>query len=91
MNLQQRDRITIERDGEEIEVFNRVNIRQPAVVHGGNPPVEKFDAEIGAGDSPKTPEAVTEWVANELWHEFGIGVADHGIKVIDPDPDEVQS
>jgi len=87
--LQHRDRITVHRDGEEVEVFNWVNIKQPAVVRGGNPVVEKFDAEIGAGDSSRTPEAVTEWVAEELWHEFGIEVADHGIEVIDVESDDV--
>jgi len=76
-------------DGEEIEVFNWVNIQQPAVVRGHNPVVEKFDAEIGAGDGAKTPGAVTHWIAEELLHEFGIEVEDHGIEVIDPTAEEV--
>jgi len=90
MTLQHRDRIVVDRDGEQVEVFNWVNIKQPAVVRGGNPVVEKFEAEIGAGDMSKTPEAVTEWVAEELWHEFGIEVEDYGIEVIDPTDEEVQ-
>jgi len=87
--LQHRDRITVRRDGEEVEVFNWVNITQPTVVRGGNPTVEKFDAQIGAGDSARTPGAVTEWVAEELWHELSIDVADHGIEVIDVESDDV--
>jgi len=87
--LQHRDRITVHRDGEEVEVFNWVNIKQPAVVRGGNPVVEKFDAEIGAGDMSRTPDAVTEWVAEELWREFSIDVTDHGIEVIDVESDDV--
>lgn len=89
MTLQHRDRIAVEKDGEEIEVFNWVNIKQPAVVRGGNPTVEMFEAEIGAGDSPRTPNAVTEWVAEELDWEFGIDVEDYGIQVIDVEADDV--
>jgi len=89
MNLQHQDRITVEKDGEEIDVFNWVNIKQPAVIRGGNPTVEKFDAEIGAGDASFTPEAVTTWVAEELWHEFGIEVEKRGIEVIDVESDDV--
>lgn len=87
--LQRKERLTVLREGEEIEVFNWVNIQQPAVVRGHNPVVEKFDAEIGAGDSPMKPDAVTHWIAEELWHEFGIEVEDHGIEVIDPTGEEV--
>jgi hypothetical protein len=89
MVLQHRDRIKVHRDGEEVEVFNWVNIKQPAVVRGGNAVVEKFDPEIGAGDSSRTPNAVTGWVAEELRREFGIEVADHGIEVIDVESDGV--
>jgi len=87
--LQTCDRLTVHHDGEEVEVFNWVNIKQPAVVRGANPVVEKFDAEIGAGDSTRTPDAVTTWVARELEDEFGITVEDKGIKVIDPTDEEV--
>lgn len=90
MNLRQRDRITLRRDGEEVEVFNWVNVNQPAIVRGGNPSVETFEAEIGAGDSRVTPDAVTSWVAEELMDEFYIDVEDHGIEVIDPESEEVE-
>jgi len=89
MNLQHRDRITVYKDGEEVEVFNWVNIKQPAVVRGGNRVVEKFTAEIGAGDMRKAPEAVTHWVAEELEDNFGIDPTDNGIEVIDPTSEEV--
>jgi hypothetical protein len=89
MRLQHRDRITVQRDGEEIEVFNWVNVQVPAVVRGGNPVVEKFDPDIGAGDSPIKPDAVTHWVAEELDVEFGIHPEDHGIEVVDVESDEV--
>jgi hypothetical protein len=88
-NLKLHERIDVQRDGEEITVYNWVNIKQPAVVRGHNPVVEKFDAEIGAGDSPTTPDYVTPWVAEELWHEFNIEVEDHGIEVVDPESDDV--
>jgi hypothetical protein len=89
MNLQHRDRITVERAGEELDVFNWVNIMQPAVVRGGNPVVEKFDAEIGAGDMQRSPEAITTWVAEELRREFHIDPEDHGIEVVDVESDGV--
>lgn len=89
MKLQHRDRITVIRDGEELDVYNWVNIKQPAIVRGGNPVVERFEAEIGAGDSPMTPDAVTTWVAEELYHEFSIDVEDHDIDVIDVENEEV--
>lgn len=89
VGLRNRDRITVVKDGEEIEVFNWVNLKQPAVVRGGNPTVEKFDAEIGAGDSSAAPDAITTWVAEELDWEFGIDPEDQGIDVIDPTDEEV--
>lgn len=90
MTLRHRDLITVERDGEEIDVFNWVNVSQPAVVRGGNPTVETFEANIGAGDMAKKPEAVTPWIAEELWHEFSIEVEDYDIEVVNPDNEEVR-
>jgi len=88
--LQRRERIEVHRDGEDLEVFNWVNIKQPAVVRGSNPVVEKFKAEIGAGDSPVTPGAVTHWVAEELEVEFGIDPTDNNIEVVDVTSDDVE-
>ncbi len=84
-----KDRMTVERDGEQLEVFNWVNINQPATVRGHNPVVETYDADIGAGDAAFTPEAVTAWVAEELRDEFRIDPEDHGIEVVDVESDEV--
>jgi len=83
------ERLTVRIDGEELEVYNWVNLKQPAVVRGHNPAVEKFAAEIGAGDSPMKPDAITEWVAEELWHEFNIVVENHDIEIIDPTDEAV--
>ncbi len=89
MNLSLRESIDIKRDGEEITVYNWVNVQQRAAVRGHNPEVETFGADIGAGDLPETPEAVTPDVAETLDWEFGIDVSDHGIEVIDPESEEV--
>ncbi|ELZ96615.1 hypothetical protein [Haloferax sulfurifontis] len=84
------DTYTVVRDGERLEVYNVVNIDQPAVVRGYNPVVETFDARIGAGDSRTKPEAVTKAVAYELEDEFYIDVADHDIEVVDIESDDVE-
>lgn len=89
MNLKHRERITVQADDEEIDVFNWVNVTQPATVRGHNPAVETYQADIGAGDASFTPEAVTPWVAEELSREFYIDVEEHGIDVIDPTDDGV--
>jgi len=88
MSLKHRDTITVHRDGERIEVYNWVNLKQPALVRGAST-IEKFEAEIGAGDSSMDPDYVTEWVAEDLWHEFGIDVENYGIEAIDVESDEV--
>lgn len=88
-SVRHKDRLTVAVDGQVIEVFNWVNATQPAVVRGGNPCVEKFEASIGAGDMDRTPDAVTAWVADELDWAFGIDPEDHGIDIIDVESDEV--
>lgn len=88
MGLTHRDVITVHRDSEELEVYNWVNLKQPSAVRGGQT-IETFEADIGAGDSPSTPDYVTEWVAEDLWDEFGIEVEDHGIEAIDVESEEV--
>lgn len=89
-SLQRKERITVIRDGEEVERFNWATVIQPARVRGHNPVVEKFDAEIGAGDSRMKPDAVTHWVAEELDFEFGVDPEEHGIEVIDPTDDDLE-
>lgn len=87
--LRRKDRLTVVVDGEDVEVFGWVNIKQPAIVRGSNPVVDRDEPEIGAGDSSMTPDAVTVWVADELRDEFYIDPEDHGIDVIDPTDPEV--
>jgi hypothetical protein len=89
MNPRNRERLTVERDGERIEVFNWVNVERPAVINAGGRSIERFEANIGAGDSPATPDAVTAWIAEELWHEFGVEPEDYGIEFVDIESDEV--
>jgi hypothetical protein len=88
-NLQRQDRITVLADGEEVTVFNWVNVQRGATVRGTNPIVQYHEPSIAAGDSHHSPEAVTHWIAAELRNEFNIDVSDHGISVIDPTDEEV--
>jgi hypothetical protein len=84
------ERVTVEdADGEEVDVYNWVNVEQRTIIRGHNPTVEQFGADIGAGDSPEPPEAVTPEVAEELHWEHSIDVVDHDIRVIDPTAEEV--
>lgn len=84
-----KDRITIERDGERLDVFNWVNITQKSVIYAGAGSTERFTMEIGAGDSSIKPERITEWIAKELWHEYGFDAEENGIEVVDVESDEV--
>jgi hypothetical protein len=88
MSLRHRERIEARVDGEDVTVYNWVNLEIPYVVHGGSTS-EQFEPNIGAGDSPRTPDYVTEWVAEDLWHEHSIEVEDYGIEVVDIESDEV--
>jgi len=91
-NLRHHDRIRVRRDGEELEVYNCVNIKTIAVVRGGNPTVERFhgETEVAGGESGKqTPDAVTHWVANELRREFNYDPVKYGIEVINPTSEDV--
>ncbi|AUX09238.1 hypothetical protein AArcSl_1609 [Halalkaliarchaeum desulfuricum] len=90
-SLRHRDVIRCKRDGEEVAVYNRINLTQPAMIRG-LPTVERFETQIGAGDSQTPPEAITHWVAHVLTDEFGItrdGLATHDIAVVDPTAPEV--
>lgn len=92
MELQHRDTILVEHEGEEKEVYNWVNIerKQKASVRANS--VDHFDEDpdIGAGDSQSPPEYVTTWLAAMLGHEFGIDVTLHDIEVVDIESAEVQ-
>ncbi|ELZ04960.1 hypothetical protein [Natrialba asiatica] len=85
-----RGRITVERDGEEIEVFNHVSVSTHHYVNSVNG-YESFEADISKGDMGGGPEpnVVTERVAQLVFAEFNIDVGNRDIKVIDPESDEV--
>lgn len=85
--IKQQDLIFVSIEGEEPRgLHNRVNVRreQKATIHGIGA-IERFDGdpEIGAGDSSETPDAVTQWVADHLYYEFGIEAKGLGIDVVD--------
>lgn len=85
-----RDRIEVERDGEELEVFNHVSVSTHHYVNSVNGH-ESFEADIAKGDMGRgpTPDAVTERVAEYLWTEWKIEVEDYDIEAIDLESDEV--
>lgn len=91
MSLKHYDTIPVElADGTEVDVYNWVNLREvkESVVRP-NMSETWPQVEIGAGDSRRTPEAVTEWLADRLWGEFDIDVEEHGIDIVDIESDEV--
>lgn len=80
-----------EEDYETLEVFDHVTVIQQHYVNSVNG-YETFTGKIAGGDDPHLdePEAVTERVANLLWHEFGIdGLPSMGIRVVDIESDDV--
>jgi len=85
-----RDVLTVERDGEQIEVYNHVSVSRHYYVNSVND-YEEFKASLSKGDMSEgsEPEAVTDRLARLLWGEFGITVEDRGIDVIDLADDEV--
>jgi hypothetical protein len=90
------DRETFEEDGqhyEEIEVWNYLNVTLAHQVRGGNPTHETFygSSRIEAGGGGPQPDFVTEWVAEELWHEHSIDLPtdEFDIEVIDVTADDV--
>jgi len=84
------DVLTVERDGEQIEVYNHVSVSRHYYVNSVNG-YEELKASLTKGDMAEgpEPEAVTDRLARLLWGEFGITVEDRGIDVIDPADDEV--
>lgn len=81
-----RDRLKVERDGEEVEVFNHVTVPQEHYVNSVNGH-ETFHGPIKAGDGGiGQPDAITERVTKVLHDEFHIGEAtleEQDIEVID--------
>ena len=83
-----RDRITVERDGERLDVFNWANVTEHKTIWGGAQ-VETRRGDVGAGDSSAQPDAVTQWLADDLWSECLIDVEERGIEVVDVESEEV--
>jgi hypothetical protein len=90
VNLTGKDRILVERQGEEVEVFNHENVSTHHYVNSING-YESFEGDVYPGDYPagEPPEAVTPRVTRLLYDEFGIDVASLGIETIDPNDPEV--
>jgi hypothetical protein len=82
-----RDRLTVMRDGEELEVFNWCSLMQHHIIHPATQ--ETRPPDIERGDGGTTPKYVTEWLADRLWHEYDVHVQDYGIETIDIESDEV--
>lgn len=82
------DRYLVQRDGEELEVYNWCSlVRRHQIFANGSS--EEFSPKIGAGDSTMTPEYVTERLADQLWHDHNIEVENEGIEAVDINSDEV--
>ncbi len=84
-----------EEKDEDIEVWNFLNVNPAYQFRGGNPTMETFheETDIYAGGTRGKPvEYISEWVADELWHELGLDNLEemHGIEVIDLESDTVQ-
>jgi len=80
-----------EADYETVEVFDHVTVVQEHYVNSVNGH-ESFHGKIERGDGShlEPPEAVTERVAEYLWHEFSIdGLPSMGIRVVDIESDDV--
>lgn len=92
-NLQIQDRIEVEKDGEELEVWNFLNVTPAYQFRGGNPTKEEFPDlhRIEAGGGAGSVDYVTTWVAEELWHDLGIDLDRDRweIEVVDVESDEV--
>lgn len=90
MNLKRRERIEVEMgDGRELTVFNWANIKQRSMIYAAASNVVTDTIQVGAGDSHRKPDAITHWIAEELWHEHGYDAEENGIEVVDVTDDEV--
>jgi len=89
------DLYTVEYKGEQIEVCNWVSVLSSATIRGfifeenTETEIESDFVKIGALDSLESPEAVTPATAEVMRDEYGIEPEDQGIKVINPESDDV--
>lgn len=79
-----------EDDVETYEVFDHVSIIMEHYINSVNG-YETYPEKVAAGDNPlnEKPEAITERVADMLWHEFGLEPETRDIEVINMDSDDV--
>jgi hypothetical protein len=82
------DRFDVFVDGEDVEVFNQVTVRQEHEIRADETATQTLSIEAGDGGIGK-PEAVTTWVAEWLWDDYFIDPEDYDIDVIDVTDDEV--
>lgn len=85
--LKKKDRITVEKDGERMDLFNWGNLQIHKQVRLGQS--ERTAVFVNAGDATYPPDAVTVWLADELAREFNVDVTQHDIEVVDPTDDGV--
>lgn len=84
------DRILVEKDGEEIEVWNHCSLQTRHYINSVNGH-ETFDPIITAGDSPDELDTyVTSRLASYLWNEWMIEVERLGIEVVNLSDDDVE-
>jgi hypothetical protein len=90
LDITGRDLITVEKDGEEIEVYNHVSVSRHYYVNSVNG-YEEFEADIAEGDLGDGPEPdyITERVKRILWKKLNVSVRDRDIEVIDLDSDDI--
>lgn len=90
INVTGKDRIPVEIDDEQIDVYNHVSVSTHHYVNSING-YETFDGTVAAGDDSHNapPEAVTDRLAHLLDDEFDINVREQGITVVDLESDEV--
>ena len=78
---------------EELDVWNMINVTMAHQVRGGNPITETFPSEssIEIAYGGREPDYVTEWVAENLWHEHAIDLPtdEFDIEAVDIESDDV--
>lgn len=87
---------TTKEDGqwyEQFTVYNQIHIQIPRIIRGFNPETETYynEATIETDVPGQTPDAVTEKVAETLYHEEGIDNLQErfGIEVVDIQSDNI--
>jgi len=82
-----RERVDVERDGEQITVFNHCNVTRRIYVNalGGQ---EEFESKITEGESSVRAEYITADLAARLEQDVGANIPDD-VEVVDLSDEEV--